>query len=140
MLGRDEVLGGPVNLSARPDLLTTVSYPDRHNTLMLVSRDGCPYCAQNIDYWRRLAELARRVDPRVKVVVVDLFRTNQYDEIAGAVRPDARIIPNPETILTHHFYQAPMTIVVSADRRYREVEMGVLDEGKMADLARALSP
>jgi hypothetical protein len=33
-----------------------------------------------------------------------------------------------------------MTIVVSADRRYREVEMGVLDEGKMADLARALSP
>ncbi len=138
-LGPDELLGGPINLSTRPDLLTTVRYPEGdHSTLIFVNRDGCPYCEQNVEGWRWLAEEARRRDAHVKVVVVDLFRTRQHDEISAAIRPDARIIPNPETILSHHFYQAPITIAVSPDRRYRVVEMGVLDHNKMVKFIGAL--
>jgi hypothetical protein len=139
VLGPGELLGGPINLSTRPDLLTTVPFPDgNHNTLIFVSRDGCPYCAQNLEDWRRLAEQARRLDSEAKIVVVDLFRTTQHDQISGAIRPDARIIPTPETRISHHFYQAPITIAVSPDRHYRAVEMGVLDKDKMANLVEAL--
>lgn len=113
--------------------------PSGHATVVLVSKDNCAYCAENLARWRELSRQIREIDAAVKIIVVDLFRAAAGpDSISFEIAPDERVIPSSDTALMHRFYQATMTIVIGPDRRYRSVELGVLSNRALRRLLDAV--